>query len=83
MIGQVDGGAGHSGRRSPDIHFGLGNWAANSKVAVELKWRDIQGQVQHATLELAPGWHTVLLGKPAGTELSREKAHETQNGHTG
>jgi hypothetical protein len=80
MIGQVDGGTGHSGRRSPDIHFGLGKWAANSKVAVELKWRDVQGQVQRTTLELTPGWHTVLLGKPVATQLSREKA---QDGHTG
>jgi len=64
LVAQVDGGTGHSGRRSPDIHFGLGQLAAGTKIDVALKWRDITGQVQHTILHLAPGWHTVVLGNP-------------------
>ena len=71
LVGQVDGGAGHSGRRSPDIHFGLGKFPADSKVELELKWRDSTGQPQHMSLKLAPGWHTVLLGNPANTQVAK------------
>jgi hypothetical protein len=62
LVSQVDGGSGHSGRRSPDIHLGLGDVEKNIKLAVELNWRDRNGRVQHATLQLQPGWHTVQLG---------------------
>jgi hypothetical protein len=73
LVGQVDGGTGHSGRRSPDIHFGLGRLAADTKIEVELKWRDTSGQVQRTTLQLTPGWHSVLLGKPVGVQLAATK----------
>jgi hypothetical protein len=63
LSGQVDGGSGHSGRRSPDIHLGLGNLPADAKLSVELRWRDTAGQPQRATVRMAPGWHTVLLGR--------------------
>ena len=63
ILGQVDGGSGHSGRRSPEIHLGLGNVDANQPVRVELKWRDTAGQPQHTELQLKPGWHTVRLGR--------------------
>jgi enediyne biosynthesis protein E4 len=63
LFAQVDGGSGHSGRRSPDILLGLGQLPAGQKLDVELKWRDIGGQPQATTLTLSPGWHTVLLGK--------------------
>jgi enediyne biosynthesis protein E4 len=63
LVAQVDGGSGHSGRRSPDIHLGLGRLSPGEKLDVELKWRDIEGQVQGTTLNLAPGWHSVLLGR--------------------
>ena len=68
-IAQVDGGTGHSGRRSPDIHMGLGNLAKGATVEVELKWRDTAGKPQFTILNLTPGWHTVVLGsmKPAQT----------------
>lgn len=64
LIAQVDGGSGHSGRRSPDIHLGLGDQAKDRPIGVELKWRDTRGKVQTTTLQLAPGWHTVQLGSP-------------------
>ncbi len=57
LVAQVDNGNGHSGKRSHDLHFG----GINSKVKVELKWRDREGQVQNTTLALTPGWHTVEL----------------------
>lgn len=64
LIGQVDGGSGHSGRRSPDIHLGLGSVAKAQRVPVDLKWRGTDGKVRTATLQLQPGWHTVQLGDP-------------------
>ncbi|HET6899486.1 MAG TPA: CRTAC1 family protein [Vicinamibacteria bacterium] len=62
LIGQVDGGSGHEGRRSADVHFGLGRVDARASLPVALKWRDRGGRPREATLQLAPGWHTVLLG---------------------
>jgi enediyne biosynthesis protein E4 len=70
LVAQVDGGSGHSGRRSPDILLGLGPLAAGQKLDVELKWRDIGGQAQATTLSLGPGWHTVLLGKSSPVALA-------------
>jgi len=55
---QVDGGSGHSGKRSPEVHFGLG--AVNQPVKVEIRWRDAGG-VNARTETLAPGWHTITL----------------------
>jgi len=72
---EVDGGTGHSGRRSPDVHIGLGKLAADSRLNVELRWRDGAGQIQRANLNLAPGWHTVLLGKLAGMQLATTKSN--------
>jgi hypothetical protein len=68
LVGQVDGGNGHSGKRSPDLHFGLGDDRA-AGVKVELRWRDPSGAVRAEQLELEPGWHTVLLGWPEGGVL--------------
>ena len=65
LVAQVDGGNGHSGKRSPDLHFGLGR--QHDPVTVELRWRDGGGVPHHLNLRLAPGWHTVLLG-PEGKE---------------
>ena len=56
---QVDGGNGHSGKRSPDLHFGLGGF--QSEVKVEIRWRDPEGKVQQQILSLKPGRYTVLL----------------------
>lgn len=65
MVGQVDGGNGHSGRRSPDLHFGLGGLPATAEaLPVELKWRDPAGVVHDGKIQLRPGWYTVVLGWP-------------------
>ncbi|HEU4713932.1 MAG TPA: FG-GAP-like repeat-containing protein [Pyrinomonadaceae bacterium] len=65
LVQQVDGGNGHSGKRSPDLQFGLGHVAA--PVTVELRWRDARGVLQQETVQLAPGgWYTILLGRERG-----------------
>lgn len=58
--GQVDGGNGHSGRRSPELHFGLGT--SPQPQQVKLEWRSFDGKPQTKTLTVGPGWQTVLLG---------------------
>lgn len=58
---EIDGGNGHSGDRSQDLHFGLGK-AGPSPMRVEIAWRDSRGVVHRTDLQLAAGWHTVLLG---------------------
>jgi len=59
LSAQVDGGSGHSGKRSPELHFGLGEYAG--PVQVSLRWRDAGGRPRAETLRLTPGWHTILL----------------------
>jgi hypothetical protein len=68
MVGQVDGGNGHSGKRSPDLHFGLGRISPVEPVQVDLTWRDPRGSVRHEVVDLTPGWHTVLLGTIPATD---------------
>jgi hypothetical protein len=65
MVAQVDGGNGHSGKRSFDLHFGLGNIPADQPLSVTLRWRDSAG-IHQRKLEIAPGWHTVRLDKERG-----------------
>ncbi len=60
-VAQVDGGSGHSGKRAPELHFGLGRLGDES-LKVELRWRGAGGVLQSTTLKLSPGWHTILLG---------------------
>jgi enediyne biosynthesis protein E4 len=62
LTAQVDGGNGHSGKRSPDLHFGLGKISVAKSLQVELYWRDPRGKARRETLRLSPGWHTVMLG---------------------
>ncbi len=62
MVEEVDGGNGHTGRRSPDLHFGLGYLPRNTHLRVDLHWRDPGGQLHLQTVSLSPGWNTVLLG---------------------
>src|ERR1043166_1275959 len=61
LVGQIDGGTGHSGRRSPEIHFGLGAVDPSKALEVEIKWRDREGKIHTSTQELAPGWHSIRL----------------------
>lgn len=67
LTAQVDGGNGHSGKRSHDLLFGLGATDLRA-VGVEVRWRDAGGRPHREVLQLqAGGWHTVLLGNAEGT----------------
>ncbi len=61
---QVDGGNGHSGKRSFDLHFGLAAVDSKTALEVELSWRDRDGRARRESQRLTPGWHSVLLGNP-------------------
>jgi hypothetical protein len=60
LVGELTAGGGHAGGRAQQLHFGLGESAA--PVAVELRWRDLQGRVRRDRVSLAPGCHTLVLG---------------------
>ncbi len=62
LVSQVDGGSGHSGKRAPDIHFGLGDVVASELLNVDVRWRGPDGKLRSQTIQVTPGWHTVLLG---------------------
>ena len=61
LVAEVDGGNGHSGRRSHDLHFGLGHFPKKQRVRVTLRWRDSSGKVHQQGVKLTPGWHTITL----------------------
>jgi hypothetical protein len=65
LVSQVDGGSGHSGKRAPDIHLGLGNVEAGALLNVDVRWRGADGKMRSQTLQVTPGWHTVWLGLEA------------------
>jgi enediyne biosynthesis protein E4 len=64
LVRQVDGGSGHSGKRSAALFFGLGD--RRVPVRVDLRWRDAGGRVRATTRKFAPGVHTVLLEEGGG-----------------
>jgi hypothetical protein len=61
-VAQVDGGTGNAGKRSPDVHLGLGTI---TEAPVEVRWRDPDGHPHEETFSLKAGWHTIRLGWPA------------------
>lgn len=63
QVSHLDGGSGHGGKRSFEVHFGLGSNAG--PVTVALRWRDGGGALHDQRLRLRPGRHTLLLGKTA------------------
>jgi hypothetical protein len=72
LVAQVDGGNGHSGKRSPDLLFGLSRVDKSGPVPVDLRWRGGDGRIHSQTLRLPLGWHTVILGEtPGGAEGSK------------
>jgi len=70
LVSEVDGGNGHSGKRSHELHFGLGRVPANQPLRVEIRWRDTGGRIQSENIALMPGWHTLLLGTRSKGESS-------------
>ncbi|ARP73907.1 CRTAC1 family protein [Streptomyces pluripotens] len=68
QVSQLDGGGGHSGFRSFDVHFGLGS--DHGPATVELSWRDADGGRHRTTQKLTPGTHTFML-----TDTAQEVAN--------
>jgi hypothetical protein len=65
-LAQLDGGGGHSGKRSFEIVVGLGD-IGDQPVSVEVTWRDLDGVVHTQTREMTRGWHSLML-----TDQARE-----------
>ena len=59
QVTQLDGGGGHGGKRSFEVHAGLGD--ASGPVHVELRWRDLNGGLHTETQQLSPGTHSLVL----------------------
>lgn len=60
---RVDGGSGHGGKRSSEVHIGLGD--AQGALKVSIQWRDRDGVVRQQELELGQGRHALVLGRSA------------------
>jgi hypothetical protein len=60
--GQVDSGSGHAGRRAPEIHFGLGQGAADEPFQIEIAWRDTAG-IHRQNALVTPGRHRIVLSE--------------------
>ncbi len=69
QISQLDGGGGHSGKRSFEVSFGLGTY--HGPVSVHLRWRDAFGQLEQQALQLTPGTHSLILTNTAKEVPSR------------
>jgi hypothetical protein len=63
LVDRVDGGSGHSGKRSYQVLLGLGS--STAPVAVTVSWRDRDGAAHQQQLQLAPGNHSIELGTTA------------------
>ncbi|MEZ6098313.1 MAG: FG-GAP-like repeat-containing protein [Pirellulaceae bacterium] len=75
LVSQVDGGNGHSGKRSPDVHFGLGQIPDDAVVSVDIRWRDRRGNIHSSKHDMTPGWHTLVMGgSQHGRQASRRQA---------
>lgn len=59
QVAQLDGGGGHGGFRSFQVHVGLG--AATGPVSAEISWRDSAGGAHRQTMSLTTGSHTLML----------------------
>ncbi len=67
LVAFVDGGTGHSGKRDPGLHFGLGALAADAPLAVEIAWRDRTGRRLDRRFELKPGRVSLVLNSTPGS----------------
>jgi hypothetical protein len=64
FVGRVDGGSGHSGKRSHEVHIGLGE-GVTGPLDVCLEWRDRNGETHKQDLRLDTGWHDIQLSSVA------------------
>lgn len=69
VVSQLDGGGGHSGKRSFEVRFGLGDH--NGPVGAQIMWCDAAGRMHDQTLQLTPGRHAILLDGAAKEVTSR------------
>jgi hypothetical protein len=69
QVSQLDGGGGHGGYRSFEVHFGLGS--DTGPVSVHLQWRDTSGQPHQQTRQFTPGTHTLVLSHDVQEVASR------------
>ncbi|MBK8269992.1 MAG: ASPIC/UnbV domain-containing protein [Planctomycetes bacterium] len=60
IVSYVDGGNGHSGKRSHSVHIGLGDIPHTAKLNVEIRWRS-GDHVESQSFDLTPGRHTLIL----------------------
>jgi len=60
QVAQLDGGGGHSGKRSFDVFFGLGD-QGSQPVSAEISWRDVAGNTHVQRVDLRAGWHNLML----------------------
>jgi enediyne biosynthesis protein E4 len=60
FISFVDGGNGHSGRRSPDVHIGIGDSPPDAPLEATIVWRDATGRREQLAI-VKPGWQTIIL----------------------
>ena len=67
----VDGGNGHSGKRSADIQFGLGSLPAGTPLKAIISWRDRSGSIHRETIDIKQGWQTIIL---ASSQQARVQA---------
>lgn len=68
----VDGGSGHSGKRAPEIHLGLGHVRPTQPFDVQITWRDERG-VHDSTMRLIPGRYRLVLGEETPADLAPPK----------
>ena len=61
QISFVDASNGHSGKRAPELHFGLGEVPDTTPIDVAIHYRDPRGQIRDVDVTVTPGWHTILL----------------------
>lgn len=73
VTSMVDGGSGHSGKRAPEIHLGLGQVATTQAFDVQITWRDEKG-VHDRTVALTPGRYRLVLGDERSAELAPLKS---------
>jgi hypothetical protein len=70
----ADGGNGLSGRRSPELHFGLGPLEPGIRsLAADVRWRQRDGTVHHRRLAAVDldRCHTLVLGQDASQEVAQ------------
>lgn len=60
IVSYVDGGNGHSGKRSHSVHMGLGDIPHTTKLKVEIRWHS-GDHVESQRFDLTPGRHTLIL----------------------